>query len=150
MKEVVIVGGVRTPIGSHGGAFRDISAQELARIVMVEVLKRTDLDPNSIDDVIFGCCGQYSDAPNVLPAFSNFSSIASKPSLTELTIQGKLTNTIAVTMAILVLTKLNPNKAVLPKIDSRAMPTIVWGMANGISTIVSNSFLPQKLFLAKI
>ena len=65
MKEVVIVGGVRTPIGSHGGAFRDISAQELARIVIAEVLKRTDLDPHIIDDVIFGCCGQYSDAPNV-------------------------------------------------------------------------------------
>ena len=65
MKEVVIVGGVRTPIGSLGGAFRDLPAQELARTVMVEALKRTNLDPNLIDDVIFGCCGQYSDAPNL-------------------------------------------------------------------------------------
>jgi acetyl-CoA C-acetyltransferase len=65
MKEVVIVGGVRTPIGSHGGAFRDLSAQELAAIVMREVIKRTELDPNLIDDVIFGCIGQYSDAPNI-------------------------------------------------------------------------------------
>jgi len=65
VKEVVIVGGVRTPIGSHGGAFRTIPAQELAKIVIVEVLKQTGLDPNIIDDVIFGCCGQYSDAPNV-------------------------------------------------------------------------------------
>ncbi len=30
MKEVVIVGGIRTAIGSHGGAFRTITAQELA------------------------------------------------------------------------------------------------------------------------
>jgi acetyl-CoA C-acetyltransferase len=65
MKEVVIVGGVRTPIGSHGGAFRDLTAQELAAIVMKEVIKRTELDPNLIDDVIFGCIGQYSDAPNI-------------------------------------------------------------------------------------
>jgi len=65
VKEVVIVGGVRTPIGSHGGAFRTISAQELTKIVMEEVLKRTDLDPNIIDEVIFGCVGQYSDAPNI-------------------------------------------------------------------------------------
>jgi len=65
MKEVVIVGGVRTPIGSHGGAFRDLSAQELAAIVMREVIKRTELDPHLIDDVIFGCIGQYSDAPNI-------------------------------------------------------------------------------------
>jgi acetyl-CoA C-acetyltransferase len=65
MKEVVIVGGVRTPIGSHGGAFRDLPAQELARIVMEEVIKRTGIDPNLFEDVILGCCGQYSDAANV-------------------------------------------------------------------------------------
>jgi acetyl-CoA C-acetyltransferase len=65
MKEIVIVGGVRTPIGSHGGAFRDLSAQELARIVMEEVIKRTGIDPNLFDDVLLGCCGQYSDATNI-------------------------------------------------------------------------------------
>jgi acetyl-CoA C-acetyltransferase len=65
MEEIVIVGGVRTPIGSHGGGLRDISPQELARIVMVEVMERTGVDPHVFDDVIFGCCGQFSDAPNV-------------------------------------------------------------------------------------
>ena len=65
MKEVVIVGGVRTPIASHGGAFRDLSAQYLAALVMEEIVKRTELDPNLIDDVIFGCIGQYSDSPNI-------------------------------------------------------------------------------------
>ncbi len=65
MKEVVIVEGARTPIGSHGGAFRSLSAQDLAAIAMREVIKRTDLDPNLIDDVILGCIGQYSDAPNI-------------------------------------------------------------------------------------
>jgi acetyl-CoA C-acetyltransferase len=65
MNESVIVGGVRTPIGSHGGGLRDVTPQELARIVMAEVMSRTDVDPNVFDDVIFGCCGQFSDAPNV-------------------------------------------------------------------------------------
>jgi len=65
MREVVIVGGVRTPIGSHGGAFRTVTAQELARIVMVEVLRQTGLQPGIIDDVILGCIGQGSDAPNI-------------------------------------------------------------------------------------
>ena len=65
MKEVVIVGGVRTPIGSHGGAFRDIKAQELAAIVFKEVVERTGLDPHSIDDVILGCIGQQSDSANI-------------------------------------------------------------------------------------
>lgn len=65
MKEVVIIGGVRTPIGTHGGAFRDITAQELASIAMRGVLERTGLDPHLIDEVILGCIGQQSDAPNI-------------------------------------------------------------------------------------
>ncbi len=65
MKDVVIVGGVRTPIGSHGGAFRSLTAQHLAALVMKEVLLRTSLDPGLIDDVIFGCISQQSDAPNI-------------------------------------------------------------------------------------
>lgn len=65
MKDVVIVGGVRTPIGSHGGAFRSLTAQHLAALVFKEVLQRVDFDPHEIDDVILGCIGQQSDAPNI-------------------------------------------------------------------------------------
>ncbi len=65
MKEVVIVGGVRTPIGSHGGAFRTLTAQDLAATVFKEVINRVGLDPKQIDDVILGCIGQQSDAPNI-------------------------------------------------------------------------------------
>ncbi len=65
MKEVVIVEGARTPIGSHGGAFRTLTAQHLAALVLKEVIERAGLDPNLIDDVILGCIGQQSDAPNI-------------------------------------------------------------------------------------
>jgi acetyl-CoA C-acetyltransferase len=65
MKEVVIVGGVRTPIGSHGGAFRTLSAQHLAALVFREVIDRVGIDPNLFDDVVLGCIGQQSDAPNI-------------------------------------------------------------------------------------
>jgi acetyl-CoA C-acetyltransferase len=65
MRKVVIVGGVRTPIGSHGGAFRTLTAQHLAALVFEEVIKRTGMDSNLIDDVILGCIGQQSDAPNI-------------------------------------------------------------------------------------
>jgi acetyl-CoA C-acetyltransferase len=65
MKEVVIVSGVRTPIGSHGGAFRAITAQELAAQVFEEAVNRAGIDPRSIDDVILGCIGQQSDAVNI-------------------------------------------------------------------------------------
>lgn len=65
MKDVVIVGGVRTPIGSHGGAFRTLTAQHLAAIVMKEVISRVGIDPLLFDDVILGCIGQQSDSPNI-------------------------------------------------------------------------------------
>ena len=65
MKKVVIVGGVRTPIGSHGGAFRTLTAQHLAAEVFREVIARVGIDPNLFDDVILGCISQQSDAPNI-------------------------------------------------------------------------------------
>jgi len=65
MKEMVIISAVRTPIGSHGGAFRTLTAQELAAIVLKEAVNRAGIDPNLIDDVILGCIGQQSDAPNI-------------------------------------------------------------------------------------
>ena len=34
MKEVVLVDAVRTPVGNHGGVFRDVDAKELARTVI--------------------------------------------------------------------------------------------------------------------
>jgi acetyl-CoA C-acetyltransferase len=65
MRKVVIVGGVRTPIGSHGGAFRTLTAQHLAALVFKEVIDRVGIDSNLFDDVILGCIGQQSDAPNI-------------------------------------------------------------------------------------
>ncbi|MHB8482156.1 MAG: thiolase family protein [Nitrospiria bacterium] len=65
MKEVVIVDGVRTPVGLFGGALRDVTAQKLGEIAVRELVNRTKIDPESIDELIFGCVGQYSDATNI-------------------------------------------------------------------------------------
>lgn len=65
MKDVVIVDGVRTPVGNHGGVFRDVSAVELARFAIVGLLERTKLDPARVDEVILGSVAQPSDAPNI-------------------------------------------------------------------------------------
>src|SRR5512136_1881896 len=65
MKDVVLVGGVRTPCGMHGGALRDTRAQDLAKIVFQEVIKRTGIDPGTIDEVILACIAQPSDAANI-------------------------------------------------------------------------------------
>lgn len=64
MQEVAIIDGVRTPVGTMGGALRDVTAKELGRIVVAELLKRTAIDPEQIEEVIFGQGGQTSDAPN--------------------------------------------------------------------------------------
>jgi acetyl-CoA C-acetyltransferase len=40
MKEAVIVGGVRTPVGRYLGALRDIPAYDLAALVLNELMKR--------------------------------------------------------------------------------------------------------------
>src|SRR3569832_329982 len=65
MKEVVIVDGVRTPIGNLGGALKEITNQKMGELVVRELLKRTQIDPTQIEEVIFGCVGQYSDATNL-------------------------------------------------------------------------------------
>src|SRR5581483_4205864 len=65
MKEVVIVEGVRTPIGNLGGALKEITNQKMGELVVRELLKRTQVDPTRIEEVIFGCVGQYSDATNL-------------------------------------------------------------------------------------
>lgn len=47
MKDVVIVGGVRTPIGSFGGTIKDVPVVELGSLVIKEALKRSGLRPVS-------------------------------------------------------------------------------------------------------
>ena len=68
--EIVIVDGLRTPQGALGGAFRDVSAQKLGEVALRALLVRTKIDPALIEEVIFGCVGQYSDAPNIARVIS--------------------------------------------------------------------------------
>ncbi|HTP09260.1 MAG TPA: thiolase family protein [Anaerolineae bacterium] len=65
MKDAVIVDGVRTPVGNHGGALRSLLAKDLLTLVFKGILERTKIDPASIDEVIAGCIAQPSDAPNI-------------------------------------------------------------------------------------
>ncbi len=54
MPEAVIVGALRTAIGSFGGALADIPAHELGAEVIRALIAKLDLDPTSIDEVILG------------------------------------------------------------------------------------------------
>jgi acetyl-CoA C-acetyltransferase len=65
MKDLVIVAGVRTPIGNFGGALKDIPPQRLGEVAVRGVIAQAGLDPKLIDEVIVGCVGQPSDAYNI-------------------------------------------------------------------------------------
>ncbi len=63
--QAVIVDGVRTPQGVFGGALKSLTAQTLGETALRELLKRTNLKPADLEEVIIGCVGQQSDAPNI-------------------------------------------------------------------------------------
>src|SRR5438128_1805090 len=65
MLDIAIVEGIRTPFTRAFGPFADISAQELGRIVAVEVLKRAGVQPTQVDQVIFGNVAPPADAANI-------------------------------------------------------------------------------------
>lgn len=65
MKEIVIAGAVRTAQGKLGGALKDFTNPGLGEAVLRGLLERSRLDPKAVEEVIFGCAGQQSDAPNV-------------------------------------------------------------------------------------
>jgi len=64
-REVVVVDGLRTPYARAGTLLKDVPAQELGRIVIVELLARTGFDPGRLDQVIFGNIAEPPDAVNV-------------------------------------------------------------------------------------
>lgn len=75
MKEIVIAGAVRTPHAKLGGALKDFTNQKLGEIVLRGLLDRTRLVPDAVDEVIFGCVGQQSDAHNVARVIALMSGI---------------------------------------------------------------------------
>jgi acetyl-CoA C-acetyltransferase len=64
MEDVVIVSGVRTPIGAYGGTLRDIPVYRLASAVLKEAAKRAGIDPAQVDDVIMGQSYQNGECAN--------------------------------------------------------------------------------------
>jgi acetyl-CoA acetyltransferase family protein len=57
----VIVGAVRTPIGKKNGSLKDVRADDLAALVIREVIKRVGIEPEMVDDIVFGCNTQIEE-----------------------------------------------------------------------------------------
>ena len=63
--DALIVSACRTPIGSFGGQFKDLSASDLGAIVVREAIARAGIDPREIGDVVMGCVLQAGAGMNV-------------------------------------------------------------------------------------
>lgn len=66
MRNVVIVAGCRTPIGSINGQFKSITSLDLSIPIMQNLVTRAGIDPIIIDDVIWGCNYQRTYKENNL------------------------------------------------------------------------------------
>ena len=61
MTEAFLVGGVRTAMGRYGGALATVRADDLAALVVREVVARSGIDPDDIDEVILGAANQAGE-----------------------------------------------------------------------------------------
>jgi len=83
MKDVVIASIVRTPVGTFGGALKDVSAVDLGVVAVKEAIQRANITPQQVENVILGnvlqaALGQnparqvliYSGIPQEVPAMT--------------------------------------------------------------------------------
>lgn len=61
MENCVIIEAVRTPIGRHGGVLKDVRPDDLAAIVLQEVVRRAGIDASLIEEIYIGCANQAGE-----------------------------------------------------------------------------------------
>ena len=65
MKQVYIMGAVRTAIGKYGGSLKSVPAHQLGALVIKESLNRAGVDGSMVDEVILGEVRQSTEASNI-------------------------------------------------------------------------------------
>lgn len=61
LKDVVIVSGVRLPVGAYGGSLKTVSAIDMGAMVVKEAVNRAGIQPSDVDEVIVGQVGQIAE-----------------------------------------------------------------------------------------
>ena len=61
MEQAVIIEAVRTPIGRHNGVLKDVRPDDLAALVLQEVVKRAGIDAALIEEIYLGCANQAGE-----------------------------------------------------------------------------------------
>ena len=70
MRETVIVEAVRTPVGKRNGGLSDMHAADLSALVLTALVERAGIDPEIVDDVIWGCVSQVGDQSSNIGRYS--------------------------------------------------------------------------------
>src|SRR5678816_1690597 len=61
MTDVVIIDAIRTPIGALGGILAAVRPDDMAALVIKEIVQRNKLDPALVEEVFFGCANQAGE-----------------------------------------------------------------------------------------
>jgi 3-oxoadipyl-CoA thiolase len=61
LRDVLVAGAVRTPIGRYRGALAEVRPDDLGAVAIAELVRRAGVDPAAIDDVFFGCANQAGE-----------------------------------------------------------------------------------------
>ena len=61
MTDVVIIDAIRTPIGALGGTLASVRPDDMAALVIKEIVQRNKLDPAIVEEVLFGCANQAGE-----------------------------------------------------------------------------------------
>lgn len=69
-QNIVIAGGIRTPFVKAWTLFDSIGAEQLGAWCLRELIERTGLSPEKVDEVIVGCVGQPANAANIARVIS--------------------------------------------------------------------------------
>ncbi|WP_309050477.1 thiolase family protein [Streptomyces sp.] len=69
-REAVIVGAVRTAVGKRGGGLADVHPADLSAAVLRALAERTGIDPEVVDDVVWGCVSQIGDQSSNIARYS--------------------------------------------------------------------------------
>jgi len=64
-RRVAIVAGLRTPFAKQGSAYKDLSALDLGKLVVAELLQRTGLEPKEVQQVVYGQVIPSLSVPNI-------------------------------------------------------------------------------------
>ncbi|MGX9787834.1 thiolase family protein [Mycobacterium sp. MMS18-G62] len=70
MRDTVIVEAVRTPVGKRNGGLSDMHAADLSAIVLNALAERAGIDPEIVDDVVWGCSSQVGDQSSNIGRYS--------------------------------------------------------------------------------